>query len=63
MGKWTLSGNIVHIEYPSRDKEEMQLPLNPAGMKVRAQNGRITVTAVKLADDPQAPAAPPQARP
>ena len=63
VGKWTLSGNTVHIEYPSRDKEEMQLPLNPAGMKVRAQNGKVTVTAVKLTDDSKAPAPPPQPKP
>ena len=63
VGKWTLSGNIVHIEYPSRDKEEMQLPLNPAGMKVRAQNGKVSVTAVKLTDDGKAPSAPPQPKP
>jgi hypothetical protein len=63
VGKWTLSGNIVHIEYPSRDKEEMQVPLNPAGMKVRAQNGKVTVTAVKLTDDSKAPVTPPQANP
>ena len=63
VGRWILSGNIVHIEYPSRDKEEMQLPLNPAGMKVRAQNGKVTVAAVKLTDDSQAPATPPQPKP
>jgi hypothetical protein len=63
VGKWTLSGNIVHIEYPNRDKEEMQLPLNPAGMKVRAKNGKETVMAVKLTDDSKVPAAPLQLKP
>jgi hypothetical protein len=38
VGKWTLSNNIVHIEYPKGDQEEMQLPLNPNGMKVPAQS-------------------------
>jgi hypothetical protein len=63
VGKWTLSGNIVHIEYPSRDKEEMQLPLNPAGMKVRAQNGKVDVAAVKLSDDSKAAVLPAQTKP
>ena len=63
VGKWTLSNNIVHIEYPKGDQEEMQLPLNPAGMKVRAQNGKVTVTAVKLTGDSKAPGTTPQAKP
>jgi len=46
-GHWTLRDNKIVIIYPNGQKEDMHMPLNPAGTRVYADRGRV-IKAVKL---------------
>jgi hypothetical protein len=44
---WSLQDNKIVIVYPNGQKEDMHMPLNPAGTRVYAERGRV-IKAVKL---------------